>query len=355
MCSGPGRLAIFLAFQEDAPLQVFGSEFGCLTGGGRGAGCCSGSFCAECALQTAQEEEDGETGGNAPSTWFSCPCKKCPSGTAQPLDGQTECLPCPRGWYNEEVGQKQCLPCPPGTFSPTAGRAEPCLACPSGMYSLSTELDFRRATIKEFQGIDATFDPASGTHTCAPCPAGTFSDLEGRGSVADCRICPPGTFSNAGANSCEPCPAGTYNSFEGGTGAAVCLPCEAGACTEGPGAEYCFQCCPNRRQSCPPELRRGPGHYQNDPDPARRDDTNEFGYSRGGGLGLFGTGYAPGQEGRDDRPAGHTTQPPDDQLRQSRSTAFVPTNPTYCDSAAAAAVKAEYFNLYRTQCENWRG
>jgi len=33
----------------------------------------------------------------------------------------------------------------------------------------------------------------------------------------------------------------------------------------------------------------------------------------------------------------------------------VPTNPTYCDSAAAALVKEEYFNLYRTQSEDWRG
>ena len=359
VCAAPGRLAIFLAFQEADPLQVFGSEFGYLTGGGRGMGCCAGSICSECALQTASRDSEDASedagGGGATATWFSCPCRKCPAGTAQPLDGQTTCAECPRGWYNEQEGQRYCFPCPPGTFSPDPGRGSACLPCAEGTYSLSTELDFRRATIKAFQGADATFDPSSGTHTCAKCPAGYFSDVQGRGCVADCRVCPPGHFSDPGAVRCEPCPTGTFNSYSAGAGVGVCLPCDAGACTEGPGAAYCFQCCPNRRRDCPAELRRGPGHYRNDPDPEHREETNEFGYSRGGGLGLFGTGYQPGHEGRDDRPAGHTTRPPENQLRESRSTAFVPTNPTYCDSAAAALVKEEYFNLYRTQSEDWRG
>lgn len=49
-----------------------------------------------------------------------------------------------------------------------------------------------------------------------PCPAGTFQDMIGAASAAECKLCPIGFYADHdGAFECYECPAGYYCDFEG--------------------------------------------------------------------------------------------------------------------------------------------
>ena len=348
-CVKHNMMAAFLTFNADDPTGVVHSDDGCRSGGGRGIGCCKGSECRECTFTTV-ESGDGESAG-----WFTCPCDPCPPGQAQPEVGQRSCYDCPKGWFAGVPGSVECTPCAPGRFRPAEG-APACSVCPPGTYSHSTPDDFRRATSREFASVQQqTYDPAAGAHRCAPCPPGTYSPAEALGDPAGCLTTPPGHYSLAGAAQPTACPEGTFNPYSGGDGLAACLPCQAGACTEGPGAIYCYQCCPLLQVACDEAMKQPPGVYVNDPVPEFRDQTNEFGYAYGGSLGPFGTGYEAGFEGRGDKPFGQAAGPPDPQTWESRSTAFVPTNPTFCGSEEAQLLAAKDFTRYRTMCLSYTG
>jgi len=104
-----------------------------------------------------------------------------------------------RASYNERD------PCPRGRYK--ASPRDPCSPCPRGTYGHSTGL----------------------TACAQSCPPGTYSDILGASTQADCLQCPPGTYNIlAGAESCTPCPAGRHSAMSGLTSPANCLTCVTG-------------------------------------------------------------------------------------------------------------------------------
>lgn len=254
-CVLQGSVAIFMVYQAENPDSVFFSEDGCLAGGGRGNGCCSGSRCAVCEPNTVQS-----TGGKE-MKWNSCLCELCEPGTAQFRDGMNDCEPCPIGWYTRLNGQTQCDPCPPGTFNAELGRSVPCDLCPPGTYSLSDIRAYREATTKMYRGFGTEFDPSAGASRCAACPAGTYQPDFGGRSPEECKECPAGMYSESGANQCESCPAGTYQPYPRMTSQEACLPCAAGTCSDEPASFECYQCCPVANLQCDEYLKKAKGFY----------------------------------------------------------------------------------------------
>ncbi|RUS80255.1 hypothetical protein EGW08_011984, partial [Elysia chlorotica] len=111
---------------------------------------------------------------------------KCPSGSH-------EAVRCPGGSYQDETGQGDCKTCPEGFFCDST-QAPVVLfndtICPQGYYcpngtSYATEF---------------------------PCPAGTYSNLEGLQAVSECSLCPGGYYCDGQAqtNYSTVCTAGFY-------------------------------------------------------------------------------------------------------------------------------------------------
>ena len=250
-CVIQGATAIFMVYQAENPDAVFFSEDGCLAGGGRGNGCCSGSKCAVCEPNTVQ------SAGGKELRWNSCVCEPCEPGTAQFRVGMRVCEPCPAGWYQQVRGQTQCDACPPGTFNGDVGRSTPCCdPCPPGTYSSSDVRAYREATTKTYRGVGTSFDPSAGASRCAACPAGTFQPEFGGRSPEECEECPPGFYSESGASECVACPAGTYQPRAGRASERDCLPCAAGMCSDADASVECYQCCPVANIACDAYLKR---------------------------------------------------------------------------------------------------
>ncbi len=126
--------------------------------------------------------------------------------------------------------------CLPGTLPQRFSDSRICVLCPAGLYC----------------GPDGTFACPTGTYNqvggaasmaeCTPCAQGTYSDVQGSTSPV-CTSCPVGTFNNAtGASSvaqCLACPAGSYAQF---TGSAECTPCPLGTFSTAAGARQCTPC-----------------------------------------------------------------------------------------------------------------
>lgn len=165
-CTAQGNVAIFMVYQAENPDSVFLSEDGCLAGGGRGSGCCSGAQCRVC-----EPNQVTSTSGQQ-MNWNSCVCEPCPPGSVQFREGSQECVQCPAGWYQPFQGRTECIQCPTGTFNPRVGRVEECVVCPPGTYSKSENRAYREATTKLYRGTTTTFDQSKGAISCTNCKAG---------------------------------------------------------------------------------------------------------------------------------------------------------------------------------------
>ncbi|KAJ1471547.1 hypothetical protein T484DRAFT_1843660 [Baffinella frigidus] len=111
-----------------------------------------------------------------------------------------------------------CAPCDPGTYKDALG-IETCALCPAGSFSAAVG--------------------AADASTCSPCPAGSYSAA---GAEA-CDLCHAGSYAVApGALSCAGCPAGSSTAVEGASDAAACVPCEVGTYKSGSGAGTCVVC-----------------------------------------------------------------------------------------------------------------
>ena len=79
----------------------------------------------------------------------------------------------------------------------------------------------------------------------AGCPVGQSDGVHGNLADPDtCQLCPVGTFANSSMQFCTPCPAGTWSDIEG---AHVCTACEAGYIGNSTGATsdaFCTPCGP---------------------------------------------------------------------------------------------------------------
>lgn len=81
------------------------------------------------------------------------------------------------------------------------------------------------------------------------CGRGTFCNGE------DCELCPRGTYQNATRSaSCAPCPIGTYNPFRGAQGIDVCIPCVEGTLSNATGPQTKRAC-----KACPPSPKAPSG------------------------------------------------------------------------------------------------
>ncbi|XP_035765653.1 zonadhesin [Neolamprologus brichardi] len=163
----------------------------------------------------------------------------CLPGTYQHLPGQPDCVKCPAGFYcaglvDVDTGHVSgthtpmlcpkghycpsgtqdgvAFPCPAGTFSRQMGLSNKsdCELCPPGSYCSSSGLAAPTG-IKRYLCIQGSFSPQpedhptggrcsagsycpQGTSYMIPCPAGTFSSIEGAVSLEACQPCLPGHF-----------------------------------------------------------------------------------------------------------------------------------------------------------------
>lgn len=61
-----------------------------------------------------------------------------------------------------------------------------------------------------------------------PCPAGTYSGIQGLEVSTQCQVCPVGRYCLAGSTSPTSCSPGTYQTVQEAVDATACEPCEAG-------------------------------------------------------------------------------------------------------------------------------
>ncbi|XP_041098352.1 SCO-spondin [Polyodon spathula] len=123
------------------------------------------------------------------------PCPKghyCPPGTKLGTEP-----PCPAGTFNNRTGLSdvsECVSCPAGEYCSSAGLSQPTGPCITGFLCFLGA--FSPHPLGDSTGRICTpgFYCPQGTTRMLPCPAGTFSTLEGAGSQADCRLCPPGLY-----------------------------------------------------------------------------------------------------------------------------------------------------------------
>ncbi|KAF3847745.1 hypothetical protein F7725_020773 [Dissostichus mawsoni] len=147
----------------------------------------------------------------------------CLPGTYQDLPGQAECFQCPAGFYcagSVDSGTVHVS----GTHSPTL--------CPKGHYC----------------------PPGTQSGVAFPCPAGAFSRQMGLSNKSGCALCPPGRYCSSsglaaptgpeegptgghcspgsycpqGTSLMVPCPASTFSTVDGAVSIEVCQPCLPG-------------------------------------------------------------------------------------------------------------------------------
>ncbi|XP_075695382.1 uncharacterized protein LOC142661742 isoform X5 [Rhinoderma darwinii] len=128
-------------------------------------------------------------------TQFICPQGYfCPAGTQ--VGNQNSC---PEGTYGPRRGLfsiMDCVLCPPGKFCKGLGQAAPTGNCSSGYWCKEGAADKHPLDGLSGDICSSGHYCPEGTHTPQPCPAGTWSDVEGLGNRLECRPCPAGYFCN---------------------------------------------------------------------------------------------------------------------------------------------------------------
>ncbi|MGH0162299.1 UNVERIFIED_CONTAM: hypothetical protein FKN15_067495 [Acipenser sinensis] len=164
--------------------------------------CTAGHMCPQgssqqspCPPGTYQDQHGQTETGLLVGTQNPTPCPKghyCPPGTTLGRES-----PCPTGTFNNRTGLSdvsECVSCPAGEYCSSAGLSQPTGACMTGFLCFLGA--FSPHPLGDSTGRICTpgFYCPQGTTRMLPCPAGTFSTLEGAGSEADCRLCPPGLY-----------------------------------------------------------------------------------------------------------------------------------------------------------------
>ncbi|XP_013391352.1 uncharacterized protein LOC106159584 [Lingula anatina] len=149
----------------------------------------------------------------------------CEMGYQQDAEGQALCDPCPEGFYcdNATITPAACPagyycpngtrygqehPCPPGTFNNITGlmTSAQCQPCAPGFYC-------QRGGLAEPEG---------------PCMAGYYCNGSTINPNPSEGICPIGNYCPEGSVWPEPCPSGTLASSAGNVNVSDCDPCPAG-------------------------------------------------------------------------------------------------------------------------------
>jgi hypothetical protein len=133
-----------------------------------------------------------------------------------------------------------CVSCPLNSVSNPGAKT---CSCNAGFASLGTSGSSLTCTACSGVGFTSTIGSStcfcaanyisSGSGTCSPCVAGTYSIANG----ASCLGCPAGTYSQGNGGPCLPCTAGKYSAL----GASTCLDCAANTYSRS-GAATCTAC-----------------------------------------------------------------------------------------------------------------
>lgn len=209
--------------------------------------CSGGSFCATAGLSrptgnctaghyctlsaNVSTPDDGLTGGMCPPGYY------CPAGSAVPV-------PCETGYYLDSPGatsKGSCIQCPLGKYCNGTGLDSPTANCSSGYYCPGGQ----------FSNTPVNYSCPAG-HYCLegdgkprPCPSGTYQNLQQKSSCKQCptrtycnaahgpvvnynpNVCPEGYYCPAGTKFAEeyPCEIGTFNNLTGRESQAECVQC----------------------------------------------------------------------------------------------------------------------------------
>lgn len=157
-------------------------------------------------------------------------CSTCPTGTSQPLAGQSGCVECAPGRFAGTFNSSTCELCARGSFASGNGSAA-CTLCPQG--TASAEIGSSRPCAGCLAG---EYQSAVGSSSCFACD----SRLTSNASAAACSTpsCDPGKQFNSHAASCVACPLGQSSS--GGAGA-ECATCSVNTYTPVAGSA-CISC-----------------------------------------------------------------------------------------------------------------
>lgn len=145
-------------------------------------------------------------------------CSICGPGSFSPAPNSPSCTLCLAGSSSPSSGVSYCPQCLPGSFQNASGQTF-CYNCSAGFYSSATG--------------------ATSSSTCLSCPSGTFQPQNGSSA---CLPCLAGSWSAATAVTCTPCPAGTYSTVQGAKNSSICWPCLSGTFSSAPGSALCPQC-----------------------------------------------------------------------------------------------------------------
>ncbi|XP_039865459.1 multiple epidermal growth factor-like domains protein 11 [Simochromis diagramma] len=116
----------------------------------------------------------------------------CPSGTQ---DGVA--FPCPAGTFSRQMGlsnKSDCELCPPGRYCSSSGLAAPTGVCSAGYLCIQGSVSPQPEDHPTGGRCSAGSYCPQGTSYMIPCPAGTFSSIEGAVSLEACQPCLPGHF-----------------------------------------------------------------------------------------------------------------------------------------------------------------
>ncbi|XP_047248691.1 ABC transporter G family member 25-like [Girardinichthys multiradiatus] len=123
------------------------------------------------------------------------PCPKghyCPPGTQTGV-----AFPCPAGTFSSQMGlsnKSGCELCPPGRYCSSSGLASPSGVCSPGYFCIQGSVSAQPEESPTGQRCSAGSYCPQGTSYMVPCPAGTFSSIEGAVSIEVCQPCLPGHY-----------------------------------------------------------------------------------------------------------------------------------------------------------------
>ncbi|XP_070399298.1 uncharacterized protein K04H4.2-like [Nothobranchius furzeri] len=166
--------------------------------------CPAGFFCAG-----SVDADTGQVSGT--HTPMLCPKGHyCPPGTQTGV-----AFPCPAGTFSSQMGMSNnsdCELCPPGRYCSSSGLSAPSGVCSPGYLCIHGSVSAQPEEGSTGGRCSTGSYCPQGTSYMVPCPAGTFSYIDGAVSVEACQPCLPGHFcSEAGASAPSgPCNPGFY-------------------------------------------------------------------------------------------------------------------------------------------------
>ena len=146
---------------------------------------------------------------------LTTPCPTCPTGRAPEGEENTACSPCQAGKYEDETGA--CSECPNGWAQPDQTKTK-CLQC-----GTESSPNFKTANVIKGETTDKT-----GSASCSLCDVGTYGPLAKPGK---CEKCPIGQYEDGkggvedALSTCKLCPIDTYSNEEGKSSIADCTAC----------------------------------------------------------------------------------------------------------------------------------